>query len=201
MNIHRALGHIFAASGQTRVVAVAPEPSQGAAEHQGLGWGPEAWTHLGISHLGLSLSSALQRGTSHCRLLPWAAAPRAGGHSGAGQTGQQLGWWCANSKACLDVLGYPWSKGVSSGGFILPQVLLSSSPHLNRAMLFPRVETLNLQRAGKQSCPFHGCISGAPGDLAEIGGGGEQLFLLHSSLFLRQQDSSAERSYPRHSLH
>lgn len=81
MNIHRALGHIFAASGQTKVVAVAPEPSQGAAEHQGLGWEPGAWRHLGISHLGLSLSSALQRGTSHCRLLPWAAAPRAEGPS------------------------------------------------------------------------------------------------------------------------
>lgn len=52
MNIPRALRHIFAASGQTRAVAVAPEPSQGAAEHQGWGWEPEAWSKDGMFHPG-----------------------------------------------------------------------------------------------------------------------------------------------------
>lgn len=160
----------------------------------------------------LSPPSALQRDTSHRRLLPWHQplvlrgpaqcwGPPWGGRGwgAAGAGGVQR----AKPRGLLQCC--PWSTGISSGGFIPPQIPLTS-PQQSNAISQGRNPGFPESRAGRRSPPFHGSISGAPGrcqagDLAETSGGGELLLLLHPSIFLWQRDSPARRSHPGHSSH
>lgn len=139
----------------------------------------------------LSPPSALQRGMSHCRLLPqhqplvlrgpaqcWGPPWGGRGWGAAGAGGVQR----AKPRGLLQCC--PWSTGISSGGFILPQIPLTS-PQQSNAISQGRNTGFPESRAGRWSPPFHGSISGAPGrcqagDLAETSGGGELLLPIAS---------------------
>lgn len=78
----------------------------------------------------------------------------------------------------------------------------------NRAMLFPRVETLGFQSPGLEDGALPSMeASVEPLDAAKLGTWQRQAvegicsFLLHPSIFLWQWDSPARRSHPGHSSH